>query len=87
MFGSGVTTLIILNEEISHIMEIVKSPKGFGLLIKGVSKTTKNEAKKQKGEFLRMLLGTVGATLLRNLLIGKGTIRIGEGIIREGQDF
>ena len=34
-----------------------------------------------------MLLGTVGATLLRNLLIGKGTIRIGEGIIREGQDF
>ena len=46
MFGSGVTTLIILNEELSHIMEMVKSPKGFGLLIKGVSKTTKNEAKK-----------------------------------------
>ena len=47
----------------------------------------KNEAKEQKGGFLRMLLGTLGATLLGNLLTDKGTIRAGEGTIRTGQDF
>ena len=45
MFGSGFTTLIIFNEEMEDIMEIVKSPEDSGLLIKGVSKTIKNEAK------------------------------------------
>ena len=56
-------------------------------MIKGVSETTKTEAKEQKGGFLSMLLGTLGATLLGNLLTGKGTIRAGEGTIRTGQDF
>ena len=51
-----------------------KSLKESGLLIKRVSKTSKNKAKEQKGVFLGMLLGTLGASLLENLLAGKGTI-------------
>ena len=51
MFRSGVTTLIILNKEINDIMKIVKSLEESGLLIKGVSKTIKNEAEEQKGDF------------------------------------
>ena len=59
----------------SDIMKIVKSLEESGLIIKGVSETIKNEAKEQTGGFLGMLLGTLGATLLRDLLTGKGTIR------------
>ena len=81
------TTLTISNEEINDIMKIVKLVEESGLLIKGVSKTIKNEAKEQKGGFLEMLLGTLGATLLGNLLTDKGTIRAGEGTVRAGQDF
>ena len=55
--------------------------------MKGVSKTIKNEAKEQREGFLGMLLGTLGASLLGNLLTGKGTIRTGEGTIRAGKDF
>ena len=44
-------------------MKIVKSLENFGLLIKGVSETIKNEAKEQKGGFLGMLLCTLGASL------------------------
>ena len=87
MFGSGVTTLMILNEEMNYIMKIVKSLEESGLLIKDVSETIKNESKEQKGGFLRMLLSTLGDSLLWNLLTGKGTIRAGEGAIRAGQDF
>ena len=68
-------------------MKIGKSLEETGLLIKGVSKTIKNEAKEQKGEFLVMLLDTLGASLLVNLLTGKGNIKAGEGTIRAGQDF
>ena len=50
--------------------------------MKGVTKTIKNETKEQKGDFLSMLLGTLGASLLGNLLSGKGTVRAGEGIVR-----
>ena len=60
-------TLIISNEEMNDIIEIVKSFKESGLLIK-----IQNEAKEQKGGFLSMLLGTLGASLLGNLLTGKG---------------
>ena len=94
MFGSGNTTLIISNEELNDIMKIVNSLKGSGLLIKGVSHAIKNEAKEQKGRFLRMLLGTLGGSLSGNLLTVKGTIRAGggtiraaEGTVRAGQDF
>ena len=66
-------------------MKIIKSLEESGLLIKGVSKTIKYEAKEQKGGFLRILLGTLGASLLRNLLTGKSTIRAGKGKIRAGE--
>ena len=78
MFGSGFTTLIISNEEMNDIVTIVKSLEDSSLLVKGVSETIKNEAKEQKREFLGMSLGTLGASLLGNLLTGKGTIRAGE---------
>ena len=78
MFGSGFTTLIISNEEMNDIMTIVKSLEDSSLLVKGVSETIKNKAKEQKREFLGMSLGTLGASLLGNLLTGKGTIRAGE---------
>ena len=71
----------------NDIMKIVKSLEESRLLIKSVSETIKNEAKKQKGEFLGILLGTLCASLLGNLLTGKGTIRAGEGSSRTGQDF
>ena len=83
MFGSGVTTLIISNEEMNDIMKIVKFLEESGLLIKGVGETIKNETKEQKGGFLGMLLATLGASLLGNLLTSKGTIEAGEGTIRE----
>ena len=87
MIGSDATTLIISNEEMNDIMKIVTSLEKSGLLIKSVSQTIKNEAKEQKGGFLGMILGTIGANLSGNLLTGKGTIRAGEGTIRAGQDF
>ena len=95
-FGSGNTTLIILNEEMYYIMKIIKSLEESALLIEGVSQTLKNEAKKQKGRFLSKLLGTLGASLLVNLLAGKGTATACEGAIaaslwqetvRASQDF
>ena len=55
-FWSGVTTLIIPNEEMNVIMKIVKSLEQSSLLIKGVSKASKNKAKKHKGEFLGLWL-------------------------------
>ena len=55
-------------------MKIVKSLEDFGLLIKGVSKTIQNEARKQKGGLLGMLLGTLGASLLGNMLTRRGQI-------------
>ena len=87
MFGSGTTTLILINEEMNDIMKIVKSLGESGLLIKDASETVKNEAKKQKGEFLAMSLGTLGASLLGNLLKYKGTVRAAEGTIIAGQNF
>ena len=87
MFESAVTRLIFSNEEINDIMKIVTFIEESDLLIKRISKKIKNEAKEQKGGFLGMLLDTLGASLLENLLTGKGTIRAGEATIRAGQDF
>ena len=87
MFGSSFTTLIISNEEINDIMKIVKSLQKSGLLIKGISEKFENEAKEQKGGLLEMLLETLGASLLRNLLTGKGAITTGEGTIRADENF
>ena len=74
IFGSGMTTLIISNEKMNDIMKIVKSLEKSGLLIKGVSETIKNEAREQKGGFLGMFLGTLGASLFGNLLTGNELI-------------
>ena len=63
------------------IMNMVKSLGDAGLLLKDVSKTIKNKAKEQKDGFLSSLLGTVDASLLRNLLTGKRVILDGEGVI------
>ena len=58
----------------NDVMKIIKCLEESGLWIKGVSEAIKNEVKEQKGEFLSMLLGTLGASLLGNLLAGKNTI-------------
>ena len=88
MLGSGTTTLIISNDELNDILKIVKSLEDSGLLLKGVSETIQHEAKEQRGGFLSMLLGTLGASLLGDTLSkgfsGKGVIRAGEGTIRAG---
>ena len=82
--GAGTTTLIISNDEMNDILQIVKSLENSGLLLKGVSETIQHEAKEQRGGFLSMLLGTLGASLLVDILFGKGVIRAGEGTIRAG---
>ena len=88
VLGSGATTLIISNDEMDDILKIVKSLKNSGVLLKGVSETIQHEAKEQRGGFLGMLLGTLGASLLSDALSkglsGKGVIRAGEGTIRAG---
>ena len=60
-------------------IKIVKSLEDSGLLLKGVTKTVPNEVKEQKGGFLSMLLGILGASLLGNILAGKGINRAGKG--------
>ena len=71
-------------------MKIAQAPKDSNVFLKGVTKTIKNETKEQKGGFLSMLLGTLGASLLGNLLAGKGIVRAGsgnkkgKGIVRAG---
>ena len=82
MLGSGNTTLTISNKDIEDLIKIVKSLEDSGLLLKGVTESVQNKVKEQKGGFLSMLLGTLGASLLGNLLAGKGINRAGEGIIR-----
>ena len=87
IYRSGTTTLIISNKEMEDIIQIVKSLEDSGLLTKGVIETIKNEAKEQKREFLGMLLGTLGPSLVGNLLTGKGTIRAGAGTIIVGENL
>ena len=71
------TKLIISNEGVNDIMRIVKSLEESGLSIKGANEEIQNEAIKQKG-FLGMLLGTLRASLLGNLLADKSTVRAGQ---------
>ena len=78
ILGSGHnTTLIISNDEMEDILKIVKSLEDFGLLLEGVNETIKTEAKERKQGFLSMLLGTLGGSLLGNMLAGKGIVRAG----------
>ena len=67
----------------NDIMKTIQALKDSNILLKGVSKTIKNEIKEQKGGFLSMLLGTLGATLLGNLLTGKWNLRAGSGNKKE----
>ena len=71
------------------ILKIVKSLEDSGLLLKGVSETIQHKAKEKRGGFLNMLLGTLGASLLGDILSkglsGKGVIRAGKGAIRAGE--
>ena len=73
------TTLIISNDEIGDIIKIIKPLEDSGLLLKGVNETVQNEVKQQKGGFLSMLLGTLGTSLLGNILTGKGAIQKSQG--------
>ena len=74
----------------NDIMKIVQALEDSNILLKRVTKTIKNETKEQKGRFLSMLLGTLGASLLGNILAGKGIVRAGsgnkkgKGIVRAG---
>ena len=77
--GSSVK-LIIEEEDMKDIMKITEALENSGILLKGVSKTIENETKEQRGGFLSILRGTLGASLLGNLLTGgKGIVRAGEG--------
>ena len=73
------TTLIVSNVKNHGIIKIVKSLEDSGLLVRGITETVQNEVKEQKGGFLSMLLGTLGASLLGNLLTGRGIYRAGKG--------
>ena len=79
------TTLTVSNNDMEDLIKIVKSLEDSGLLLKEVTESVQNKVKEQKGGFLSALLGTLGASLLRNLLARKGINRAGEGIVRAGE--
>ena len=78
MFGSSITTLIILNEEMNNIMRITTSLEESSLLMKGISEIF---------IVLTILLGTLGASVLGNILTGKDTITASDSTIGPGHDF
>ena len=86
--GAGVVrvgkkiTLVILKEGMDDIIRIIKLRDNLGVLIDGVNETVKHEIKRQEGGFLRMLLGTLGASILGNMLTGKSVIRAGKGVVK-----
>ena len=84
--GSGTATLIISNREMNDIMEIAQTLEDSNILLKGVTKTIKNETKEQKEGFLGMLIVTLEASLLGNMSAGKGIVGAGsgKGIVRAG---
>ena len=89
ILGSGNhTTLIIYNDDMQDFLKLVKALEDSGILLDGITEKVKNEVKEQKGGFLLMLLGTLGASLLGDLLTknlsGRGVIRAGEETIRAG---
>ena len=85
ILGSGNnTTLIISNKEMDDLIKIVKSLEDSGLLLKGITESVQNEIKEQKGGFRSVLLGTLGASLLGNLLTDKGAFLAGKGVNKKG---
>ena len=104
MLGSGsktsnTITLTIQNDDMDDIMQIIQALEDSGILLKGVTRSVATQTKEKKGGFLSMLLGTLGASLLGNLLSGKGVtteqpervkrargmLRAGEGMLRAGE--
>ena len=79
------TTLIISNKDMEDLIKIAKSLEDSVLLLNRVTESVKNEIKEQKDRFLSILLGTLGASLLGNLLAGKGIDRAGKGIARASE--
>ena len=84
ILGFGTATLIISNEEINNILKISKTINDSNIWLTGVTTTIRNEIKEQKGIFISILLGTLGASLLGNLLSRQRTVRGREGIVRAG---
>ena len=90
MRGEGIK-LVIGQEDMNDIIKIIETLKiiealeNSDILLKGATETIENETIEQRGGFLSMLLGTLGASLLGNLLSGKGLARAGEGIVRAGE--
>ena len=84
--GFGKTTLITSNDGMNDIMKIVQALEDSDILLKGIAMTIKNETKEQKGRFLGMLFGTLGASLLGNILAGKGIVRADYGN-KQGKEF
>ena len=85
--GSGTTTLIISNKEMNDIMKIVQALEDSNLLLKGITKAIEHETKKQKGGFLGMLLGTLGASFFRKYVNRKRNAygnKEGKGVLRAG---
>ena len=79
--GHNNTTLIISNDEMDDILKKVKFFEDSEVILKGVSETIQHEAKEQRGGFLSMLLGTLGVSLLGDIL-SKGLS--GTSVIRAG---
>ena len=87
MRGDGIK-LMIKTEDMNGIMKTIKALEKSGILLSGVGKIIENEVKEQNGGYLSMLLGTLGASLLGNLLTGSKGIMEGkeeEGIMRAGE--
>ena len=68
--GSGITVLVISNEEMNYIMKIVQALEDSGVLLKGVTKTIENQTRSKSGGYLGLLLGIQASTLLGNMLSG-----------------
>ena len=77
--------LAILNKDMDDTNNVIKSLEHSAVLIDGVSETVKHEIKKQESGFLGMLLATLGASKLGNMLIGKGVMVPGKGVVRAGR--
>ena len=73
------TSLIVSNKGIDDIMKIVQALEDSNILLEGVTKTLESESKNQESGFLGMLLGNLEASLLGNMLRGKGMLRAGYG--------
>ena len=81
--GSGVK--LIIEQDLNDIIKIIEALENSDILLKEVTKTIENETKEQRGGFLSMLLGTLKASLLGNLLTGgKGMMKVGDGIVKAG---